>query len=105
MFDIQVYLEDLKVTVEVSKKPLPADLYQPEFYYSLLKANILKLPDEWDSRVQTLIYEQSHPDLNTIAHALSNDLQATRLDEQRTQCYQLLLRFAIVLGANETEHA
>lgn len=101
MFDLQGYVADIEEVLSASQRPIPDDVYQPEFYYSVLRANILKLPAEWDSNVQSLILDQRHPEIGRITEALRLDLEHSSHDTQRRLAYEALHKYAVVLVANE----
>ena len=101
MFDLQGYVADIEEVLSASQRPILDDVYQPEFYYSVLRANILKLPAEWDSNVQSLILDQRHPELYRIIEGLALDLEQCPNDRHRRLAYEALHKYAVVLVSNE----
>lgn len=74
---------------------------QPEFYYALLKASILKLPDDWGSIAQRLVLDQRNPSLNDLSDCVSRDIAQSAGDLPRLLCFETLLKFTSILRANE----
>jgi hypothetical protein len=102
MFDAKEYVSDLEECILATAKPHSIDdLHQPAFYYALLKASILKLPDDWDSSAQCLILDERNPGLPDLVESLTSDLQHITNDLQKLLCYETLLRFAVLLSSNE----
>lgn len=102
MFNASVFLNDLEETISATKSRVtPEELYQPQFYYALLKANILKLPVDWRSQTQALVLEKKNPELHLISRALGEDLKDSSQDIERAGCYQALLRYTILITSNE----
>jgi hypothetical protein len=102
MFDAKEYVSDIEECIVATSKPRAFDdLHQPAFYHALLKASILKLPQEWDSGAQTQILEQHNPGLEEIVATLTDDLKHITNDLPKLLCYETLLRFAVLLSSNE----
>jgi hypothetical protein len=102
MFDAKEYVSDIEECIVASGRPRAFDeLQQPAFYYALLKASILKLPDDWDSGAQCLILEQRNPTLEDLVSTLTSDLKQINNDLSKLLCYETLLRFAVLLSSNE----
>jgi hypothetical protein len=102
MFDAKEYVSDIEECIVATSKPRAFDdLHQPAFYYALLKASILKLPDDWDSGAQCLILDQRNPGLSELVESLTVDLKHITNDLEKLLCYETLLRFAVLLSSNE----
>jgi hypothetical protein len=102
MFDPREYVSDIEECIIATGRPhAPDDLHQPEFYYALLKASILKLPEFWNSISQMLILDQRNPSLSELNDSLSKDVQHSGGDLQKLLCYETLLRFSTLLVSSE----
>ncbi|HET6512055.1 MAG TPA: hypothetical protein VFH43_07685 [Candidatus Kapabacteria bacterium] len=101
MFDLKGYVADIEEVVSASQRPIPDDVYQPEFYYSVLRASILKLPSEWNSNVQRLILTERHPMIAEITEALTLDIEQSHDKLENQLAYEVLKRYAVILSSHE----
>jgi hypothetical protein len=102
MFDPREYVSDIEECIIATGKPHGRDdVHQPEFYYALLKASILKLPDTWDSVSQRLILELKNPSLEELSESLSKDISGSGGDLSKVLCFETLLRFTTILTSSE----
>jgi hypothetical protein len=101
MFDTDSFASDLERLLVIARESVDPEIYQPEFYSAILRASILRLPIEWSCSARRLVLERADSPVEEIVKSLAHDLEQSMQEPAQRRCYELLMRYALILIANE----
>lgn len=104
MFDPNGLLIDVESRLSAVKR-VGSDVFQPEYFTTVLLSLIGRLPEEWHCESLRVANATRTPSLEDLLQALSIDIENSKDEGKRTRILQALLRMTILLyGHTHNRH-